>query len=48
MTNFLVKHLIKNYEDVDQISVRTAYGVMASVVGILCNWEFCVMCFYLA
>lgn len=37
MTNFLVKHLIKNYEDVDQISVRTAYGVMASIVGILCN-----------
>ncbi|MDD3361913.1 MAG: cation diffusion facilitator family transporter [Hespellia sp.] len=37
MTNFLVKHLIKNYEDVDQVSVRTAYGVMASVVGILCN-----------
>ena len=37
MTDFLVKHFVKNYEQTDQVSVRTAYGVMASIVGILCN-----------
>ncbi len=37
MTEFLVKHFIKNYEDIEKVSVRTAYGVLASVVGILCN-----------
>lgn len=37
MTNFLVKHFIHNYEDVENVSVRTAYGIMASIVGILCN-----------
>lgn len=37
MTDFLVKHFIKDYEDVTKVSVRTAYGVMASIVGILCN-----------
>ena len=28
---------VKNYEDTDNISVRTAYGVLASGVGIACN-----------
>ena len=37
MTEFLVKHFIKDYRDVGKISVRTAYGVLASVVGIFCN-----------
>ncbi len=37
MSEFLVKKLIKNYTKTDQVSVRTAYGVLASVVGILCN-----------
>lgn len=37
MTEFLVKHFIKDYEKVEEVSVRTAYGVMASIVGILCN-----------
>lgn len=37
MTGFLVKHFVKNYEQIDQVSVRTSYGVMTSIVGILCN-----------
>ena len=37
MTNFLVKRFVKDYEQIDQVSVRTSYGVMASIVGILCN-----------
>ena len=37
MTEFLVGHFVKNHEDVEKVSVRTAYGVLASVVGIFCN-----------
>lgn len=37
MTEFLVKHFVKNYENVEKVSVRTAYGVLASIVGIFCN-----------
>ena len=37
MTEFLVRHFVKNHEDVEKVSVRTAYGVLASVVGIFCN-----------
>ena len=37
MTEFLVKHFIKDYEHTEKVSVRTAYGVLASIVGILCN-----------
>ena len=37
MTEFLVKRFVKNYEQIDQVSVRTSYGVMTSIVGILCN-----------
>lgn len=37
MTDFLVKHFVKDYEDVEKVSVRTAYGVLSSVVGIFCN-----------
>ncbi|MDD2979855.1 MAG: cation diffusion facilitator family transporter [Hespellia sp.] len=37
MTDFLVKRFIKNYEHVEKVSVRTAYGVLASMVGIFCN-----------
>ena len=37
MTEFLVKHFIKDYKDVEKVSVRTAYGVLASIVGIFCN-----------
>ena len=37
MTDFLVKHFVKDYEAVEEMSVRTAYGVLSSVVGIFCN-----------
>ena len=40
MTDLLVKMFVKNYEDTDNISVRTAYGVLASGVGIACNVLF--------
>lgn len=35
--DFLVKKFVKNYEQVQESEVRTAYGMLASVVGILCN-----------
>lgn len=37
MTEFLVRHFVKDYTDVEKISVRTAYGVLSSIVGIFCN-----------
>ncbi len=37
MTDFLVRHFIKDYENYEDTEVRTAYGVFASIVGILCN-----------
>ena len=37
MTEFLVKHFVKDYENVEKVSVRTAYGLLASIVGIFCN-----------
>lgn len=37
MTDFLVKHFIKEYEHTEKVSVRTAYGVLASIVGVFCN-----------
>ena len=37
MTDFLLKHFVKDYEKVEKVSVRTAYGVLSSIVGIVCN-----------
>lgn len=37
MTEFLVKKYVKNYEQTDNPDVRTAYGMMAGLVGIFCN-----------
>lgn len=37
MTNFIIKHFIKDHEEIHKMSVRTAYGLVASVVGIFCN-----------
>ena len=37
MTEFLVRHFVKEYEHTEKVSVRTAYGVLASIVGIFCN-----------
>lgn len=45
MTEFLVKRFVKNYEEIDKMSVRTSYGVLASIVGIFCNVFLFVMKF---
>lgn len=37
MTEFLVRHFVKDYEEIEKVSVRTAYGVLASTTGIFCN-----------
>lgn len=37
MTDFLVKRFVKDYREYEKTEVRTAYGVLASMVGILCN-----------
>ncbi len=37
MTDFLIRKFVKNYEHTEDISVRTAYGVLSSIVGICCN-----------
>lgn len=37
MTDLLVKTFVKNYENTEEARVRTAYGVLASLVGIFCN-----------
>ena len=37
MTEFLVRHFVLDYQSVEKSAVRTAYGVLASFVGILCN-----------
>lgn len=31
MTDFLVKHFIKNHEQTDDIRVRTEYGTLTSI-----------------
>ncbi len=47
MTEFLVRKFVKNYEHTEEISVRTAYGVLASVVGICCNILLFVVKFFI-
>lgn len=37
MTEFLVKHFVKDYEKTEEGCVRERYGVLSSVVGIICN-----------
>lgn len=37
MSSFLVKRFVKDFNSIELPRVRTAYGVLASVVGILCN-----------
>lgn len=41
MTNFLIKHFIPNAADVKSPAARQRYGVVSSVVGILCNALLC-------
>lgn len=37
MTEFLVHRFIKDYENTEDTKVRTAYGILSSMVGIFCN-----------
>ena len=37
MTEWLLKHCVKNYQNTDSETVRTAYGTLSSVTGMLCN-----------
>ena len=37
MTELLVKRFVKEHEEIEKMSVRTSYGVLASIVGIFCN-----------
>lgn len=37
MTNILVKKFIKNYDKIDDGKVRESYGILSSIVGIVCN-----------
>lgn len=37
MTELLVKKFVKDYEDTQEINVRTSYGILSSIVGIICN-----------
>ncbi len=37
MTDFLVRRFIKDYNNVEDVAVRTRYGLLAGVVGICCN-----------
>ena len=42
MTQFLIRCFIKRPDDVQNSSVRTAYGNLASLVGMACNILLCV------
>lgn len=37
MTDLLVRLFVRDYEHIENEKVRTAYGVLASLVGIICN-----------
>lgn len=37
MTDLLVKLFVKDWKKTNRISVRTSYGILSSIVGILCN-----------
>lgn len=42
MINWLIRRFVKNYRDVSDPSVRTAYGQFAGIVGIICNVLLCL------
>ncbi|MGN0642503.1 MAG: cation diffusion facilitator family transporter [Huintestinicola sp.] len=37
MTDFLVRHFVKDYENTEDNKVREHYGMLSSIVGIFCN-----------
>ena len=42
MIQFLIKTFIKNHEKTEDRAVRTAYGNLASLVGMACNLLLCL------
>ena len=42
MTNWLVKHFVKDADNVTDPAVRTRYGQFAGIVGIICNVALCL------
>lgn len=43
MIKFILKHFVKNYEDVKNPKVREGYGRVASLISIFCNIFLCVI-----
>ena len=43
MTNFLIKLFIKNHKNIEDISVRGKYGILASVTGVIANFILCLI-----
>lgn len=43
LANYIVRKCIKNYDQVEDTRVRTAYGVLGSIVGIICNLALFVL-----
>ena len=41
MIKFFLKHFIRNYEDIDNPSVRKEYGKLAGIVGVVSNLILC-------
>lgn len=41
MTDYLIKRFIKDYEKIDNIRVRTQYGFLSGIVGIIVNLVLC-------
>lgn len=41
MLDAMIKHFIKNYENVEDGTVRESYGTFASIISILCNLLLC-------
>ena len=37
MTDLLVKLFVKDYEQTENLQVRTRYGLLSGMVGICCN-----------
>ena len=42
MTEWLVKHFVKGYENAEDPAVRARYGQFAGIVGIICNIALCL------
>lgn len=37
MTEFLVRRFVKNKDNIQEQAVRTSYGILSSIVGVICN-----------